>query len=134
MTVDNMPLEATQKPAECGVDAFTIDDTREEVMPRERASVALKEFFPQWVKWQRQRAGQTQYDLGRLSGLGRGAIAQYEQGRRIPWRRSVQRLLDAFHITGVDRAAVLRWLPDDARGAEKLDETALHRAFGGDVE
>lgn len=71
MTADNMPLESTQKHAECGVDTFTIDDTREEVMPCERASVAVK------------RSG------------------GYERVQN-------------------------DWLP--------MDETALHRAFGGDAE
>lgn len=70
MTIDNMPLASTQTPAECGVDALTIDDTREATNRNERASVAVK------------RSG------------------GYERVQN-------------------------DWLP--------MDETALHRAFGGDV-
>lgn len=42
MTIDNMPLSATQTHAECGVDARTIDDTREGIERNERASVGVK--------------------------------------------------------------------------------------------
>lgn len=46
MTIDNMPLSATQTHAECGVDARTIDDTREGIERNERASVEAWEIFP----------------------------------------------------------------------------------------
>lgn len=113
-----MTLTATQTPAECGEDVSTIDDTRQAVKGDVRASVkaneALVKWFPDWVREKRQRAGWTQYDLGRISGMGRGAIAQYEQGRRVPGKCSVERLLDTFQITGSARVVTLLWFFGDA--------------------
>lgn len=106
----NIPLTATQTPAECGADVRTIDDTRWGKYRAVRADFLARIIFRKWLKMKRKNMDLTQYDLGRLSGVGRGAVAQYEQGRRFPDGRNMERLLDALRLKEREKETMFRQL------------------------
>ena len=114
MTIDNMPLAATQTPAECGPDVSAIDGTRWGRCRAVRANFLWRVLFPQWMKRKREYMGLSQYYLSRISGIGRGAVAQYEQGRCFPDGRNMERLLNAFQLTEREKGTMFRQLYRDA--------------------
>lgn len=114
MTTDNMPLEATQTPAECGPDVRTIDDTRWGRYRAVRANFLWRVLFPQWMKRKREYMGLSQYYLSRIAGISLGSIAQYEQGSRFPDGRNMERLLNAFQLTEREKGTMFRQLYRDA--------------------
>lgn len=116
MAIDNMPLAATQTPAECGPDVRTIDDTRETTNRNERASVPLKKtriFYPYGIEFELERR---------------------RVREKIAHIRELNRPVNCHFRCIFDPLIGDEWPPpEQPKPAEEWDETALHRAFGGDV-
>lgn len=116
MTADNIPLRATQTHAECGTDVRTIDDTRQAVKGDVRASVPLKKtriFYPYGIE----------FELERRNAIEKIAHIKPPSGPVNCHPRCI-----FVPLIGDE------WPPpEQPKPAEEWDETALHRAFGGDV-
>ena len=86
--------------------------------------------FNERLKILRLDAGLTQKDLGKLIGVGRTTISEYESGKIVPKQKSLIALAEYFHVsmdylTGVSDTPAATFNDNSNQYEVRLDETLL---------